>query len=164
MASTRTAHFLLQQSWVPDSFSELPLEPLLPGQRHSNSTSLWWSGCWFLRRKWLQITVYPLLVFTRHRTLTHNCALGLWDSASVVLLFHLLPWEGCSLSFPSVYINEVECCSVAEYQSPMAFTVWNLLVFTNAFCWVFWDQVETIEILHDPKQIKGKLETSSLDR
>lgn len=68
----------------------------------------------------------------------------------------------CSFSFPSVYINEVECCSLAENQSPMAFAVWELLFFTNGFCWVFWDQMVTIEIIHDPKQIKEKLGTSSL--
>lgn len=92
--SQHSAHFLVHQSWVPDPFSELPAEPLLPEQRHSNSRTLWWSGCWLFRGKLLQITVYQLLIFTRYRTLAPCCAVGLWDFASVVLFLHLLPWEG----------------------------------------------------------------------
>lgn len=33
-----------------------------------------------------------------------------------------------------------------------------------SFCWAFWDQMLTIEIMHDPKQIKEKLGTSTLHR
>lgn len=35
--SQHSAHFLSRQTWVPDPFSELPVEPLPPEQRHSHS-------------------------------------------------------------------------------------------------------------------------------
>lgn len=102
------------------------------------------------------------------RTLLHSRSVGFCKSGFVVTSAALGGTQGsafaCSFPFPSVYVNEVESCSVAEYQSPMAFAVWELLVFTNGFCWVFWDQMLTIEIIHEPKQIKEKLGTSGLDR
>lgn len=101
-------------------------------------------------------------------TLLCNSFVGFCQCSFVVTSAALGGTQGSvfarSFSFPAVYINEVECCSVAEYQSPMAFTAWELLVLTNGFSWVFWDQMVAIKIIHGPKQIKGKLGTSSLDR
>lgn len=101
-------------------------------------------------------------------TLLCNSSVGFFKCSFIVTSAALGGTQGsafaCSFSFPAVYINEVECCSVAEHQSPMAFTVWEFLDFSHGFCWVFWDERVSTEIIHDPKQIKGKLGTPSLDR
>lgn len=169
--SQPSARLPLEQSWVPGPSSEPPEQSLLPEQeaqpppRHMV--------------KWLLITRREVVpnhyLSTVHFHKTQDCCtllrsmfVGFCKCSFVVASSALGGIQGsalaCGFPFPSVYFNELECFSVTEYQSPMALAVWELLAFVNGFCWAFWDQMLTIEIMHHPKQIKEQVGTSSLHR
>jgi len=129
---------------VPGPFSALPeqlLHPELEAQRQPDHMA-----------KWLLITHRKIApnrcLSTVHfhetqecHTLLRSMFVGFCKRSFVVTSFALGRTQGsalaCGFPFPSVYFNELGCFSVAEYQSPMAFAVWELLAFVNGFCWAF---------------------------
>ena len=139
--SQHSARFPLDQSWVPGPFSKLPEQPLLPEQEAEQQPNH--------MGKWLLITHRKIVpnryLSTVHlhktwdcRTLLRSMFEGFCKCSFVVTSSALEGTQGsalaCGFPFPSVYFNELECFSVAEYQSPMAFAVWELLAFVNGFC------------------------------
>lgn len=112
--------------------------------------------------------LYPSTVCF-HRTVVPYCAVCLFCAVCFVFPFSALGGTqgsalACGFLFPSMHFNELGCLSATEYQCLMAFAVWELLSFASGFCWAFWDWMLTIEIMHNPKQIREKLEMFSLHR
>lgn len=103
--SQHSARFPLDQSWVPGPFPELPEQPLLPEQQAQQQPCHMVKHLPITHRK-IVPNRYQLFIFTRHRTVVPHRAVRLWGFASVVLLLHLLPWEGPrALLLPAVSLS-----------------------------------------------------------
>lgn len=146
--SQHSAPCLSDQSWVPGPCSELPEQLLLPEQEAQQQPEH--------MAKWLLITHRTIVpnrcLFTVHFHKTENCCTLLRSMfvgfCKCSLVVASAAWGGtqgsalaCGFPFPSIYFNELECFSVAEYQSPMTFAAWELLAFVNVGlfetrCWL----------------------------
>lgn len=169
--SQHSARFPLDQSWVPGPFPELPEQPLLPEQQAQQQPCHMVKHLPITHRKIVPNRYLSTVHFHKTqdcRTSSRSTFVGFCKCGFVVTSSALGGTQGsalaCGFPFPSVYFNELECFSVAEYPSPMAFAVWELLAFVNGFSWAFWDQMLTIERIDDSNQIKEKLGTFSLHR
>lgn len=131
--------------------------------------------------KWLLITQERIapnhFLSTAHfhetqnsHTLLCNSSLGFCEWSFVVTSAALGGMQGsafaCSFSFPSfsfpVYIHGVLFC----WRAPKSHGIYSLGIagFYKGFLLGLGGQMVTVEIVHDPEQIKGKLGTPSLDR
>lgn len=101
--SQHRAGFPLDQSWVPGPFPELPGLPEQEAQQQPDHMVKW---LLITHRKIVPNRYLSTLIFTRCGTIVAYCTVCLWDFASVVLLLHLLPWEGPrALLLPAVSLS-----------------------------------------------------------